>query len=122
MSQIIDPNTPSASEPVIDRIVKMLNEALTIDPAAITCLLSTRIPCNQGVADNSALIVAPVYAKGLPEENYSIGVLGLINAVVETATGQRVAAVYSDEDDAGNKFPMRLEGFGVFVPAGKSDE
>jgi hypothetical protein len=74
----------------IEKVVDVLNDALRRDGGAINALLSARIPCNESLADHPTIVV------GGSDIAPNIGVLGLINGVIEPLTGDRVCAHYSE--------------------------
>lgn len=89
----------------IEAVVDTLNAAFANDPGAIHALIINRVPCNQALADHPTVQVdsSPVGT------GTSVGALGLINAVTETLTGERIAIKF---DDATRK----LLGFCVYKP------
>ena len=91
----------------IDTVVRTLNEAFAADPAALHALLVNRVPCNQALADHSTLQVTQDPA--LPETTYVVGLLGVINGIVEELTGDRVAARWDYSTT-----PPTLKGFQVY--------
>lgn len=76
-------------------VIQTLNEAFEADPNAINALITMRVPCNQKLADHPTIQVG-----GNPDV---VGMLGVINGIVERLTGKRVAAIYGDDS--------KLEGF-----------
>lgn len=80
----------------MDIVLRVLNEAAIADRSAIEDLLDQRVPCNMTLANHPTIQVSP-------DTPITVGVLGMLNGIVERLTGQRVAACY---DDAG-----RLLGF-----------
>ncbi len=74
-------------------VLAVLNEALQADRHAITMLLENRIPASFELADH------PTIQLTLDEAgNPMVGALGVLNGVIQTLTGKRVAAVYEEED------------------------
>lgn len=78
--------------------VEALNIAFQADPNAIHSLICNRVPCNQFLADDQFVVVdtPPV----LPEGNFQVGALGLINAVLAANDLPLVAAKFSDEKNS----------------------
>lgn len=76
-------------QPAIDA----LNDALERDPKALNYLLSRFAPCNQELIDHPT-----VQVRAGSDNHAIVGVLGLLNGVLEPLTGDRVAAVYLDEN------------------------
>lgn len=67
-------------------ILTALNDALEADPVAVHALISTRVQCNARLADH------PTVQVGITPTSFEVGALGLLNGVIEVATGKRVAA------------------------------
>ncbi len=84
-----------ASKDGLGIVIQTLNEAFEADPNAINALITMRVPCNQKLADHPTIQVG-----GNPDV---VGMLGVINGIVERITGKRVAAIYGDDS--------KLEGF-----------
>lgn len=71
---------------VLDRILEQLNTGVTADPAAMSLLAGVRIPCNQDLAAHDTIHVwAP------PKMPLTVGLLGVLNAVVDAAIGNYAA-------------------------------
>ena len=97
----------------LEKIVHVLNSMYVDDPAAMHALVANRVPCNQALADHT---VVPVEQIPIPNDDapqYSVGLLGILNGVVETLTGQRVAAKWLTSTDG--RVPQFL-GFTVAKP------
>lgn len=77
---------------VAEWAVAVLNEALVADPAAVYALLCNRVPCNETLAAHPTIQVGRV--PGMDHALYHVGMLGVLNGVIEAATGQRIAAKY----------------------------
>lgn len=75
----------------IEEVVYTLNEAYLADPRAIKRLIGRREQCNELLADHPTVQVGEI------DGGFDVSPLGLINAVVETLTGKRVAAKYNEE-------------------------
>lgn len=90
---------------ILDNIVEVLNSAVKCDPVAMGKLLENRVPCNEALANHSLVQSAECDFKFDDEQGPqkktldSVGPLGIINAIVEKLTGQRVAAEYDEEDN-----------------------
>ncbi len=68
----------------IDEVIDLLNEALAADPAWMSALIATRIPCTAALAEHPSIQVASNGEFGLPEGAYVAGVLGLLNGLFGT--------------------------------------
>jgi len=86
-------------EDVFGLALQTLNEAYEADPAAMHALICNRVPCNQTLADH------PTIQCGVnnitPTETFEVGLLGVINGIIERITGKRVAARFSIPDADG---------------------
>lgn len=87
-------------------VLQTLNEAYEADASAVHSLICTRVPCNQTLADHPTIQVET--NKVAPTETFAVGMLGVINGVVERLTGKRVAAKFSEPDETGRR---KLVGF-----------
>ena len=66
----------------VTKALQILNEALALDPEAITQLVNLRVECNPGLAAHQTIQV------GAYDGIAKIGVLGLINGVIgDSPTG-----------------------------------
>jgi hypothetical protein len=110
----------SEQHPTIDTAVRILNEALQADPAAVATLFSIRIPCNDKLAAHPTVQVREQWVQGNGYFN-TVSALGLINGILEAMTGQRVAAQYSDLGQS-NDPGTNLEGFGVYPEELQNEE
>jgi hypothetical protein len=64
------------------------------DPGALHTIICNRVPCNTALADHPTILV-DVNSMTQPE-TFSVGMLGIINGILERTTGHRVAAKFSD--------------------------
>jgi hypothetical protein len=93
----------------IDKVVAALQLAYDMSPAAMNELL------NHWAAGNNKLYMEhPTLQVGNPPGN-QVTVLALLNCVVETLTGGRVAALYEDFNGDPQHHP-RLLGFKKYEP------
>ncbi len=69
-------------------IVNILNEALKLDRVAIQSLIEHRVPCSKKLADHPNIIV---------QDAYTVGALGVINGICDSLTGQRIVAIYEND-------------------------
>ena len=92
--------------------VEVLQAAFLSDPNAIHSLIVNRVPCNRLLADDPFVMVdhPPV----LPDGNWQVGALGLVNAVLSANGLPCVAYKMSDEKDADGR--SRLMGFCEYNP------
>lgn len=80
----------------ISQAVQVLNEAFECDPEAILGLIRTRIPCNDDLADHPTIQVAlEPYLRSMHAT--TVGFLGVLNGILETMTGHKVAAVFDQQ-------------------------
>lgn len=93
----------------INYIVSILNEAFKADPNAVLALIDKRVPCNTELANHPSCQVA-VKNCDTADESYEIGLLGILNGIVEPITnGGRIAFVW-DELETGN-IPIGFKAF-----------
>ena len=87
-----------------DQIVALLNEALSLDKAAIEALFAHRVACNQKIEDHPTIVVGDPM-NGMPA---SLGVLGLLNGIVGL-DGMRIHSHHPDYHgpDMIDKFELR---------------
>jgi hypothetical protein len=70
-----------------------LNSVVKADPAAMGCLLQTRVPCRDAVLGETVMAVPGQLPNGQPV----LGTLGIINGLAHALGIPRVAAHYDDE-------------------------
>lgn len=79
---------------VLDTFLRVLNEGLVADGRAMQDLISARTQCNETLANHPTI---QVMDQGVDQTlRYLVGNLGLINGLVEAATGERIAACYDE--------------------------
>lgn len=86
-------------------VVALLNEALELDPVAISALCVHRVPCQIGLAMHPKIQVLQIGAQSLAQ--YEVGMIGILNGLSGVdATGKgAIAAEFDDKetfDDPGN--------------------
>ena len=76
-----------------ERLVKLLNEILKIDPIALACLITNRVPANMLLTNH------PTVQTFMDGNGFTVGLLGILNGLCGvTADGfGHITAVYSDE-------------------------
>lgn len=79
----------------INKVVEILNGILATDPKAVKELLLNRVPCNEAMADHNTVQVID------KDGEFSVGMLGILNGVIEPLTGRRVAVISDDGDITG---------------------
>lgn len=90
----------------IEIAVRVLNEAVAADSEAMDKLLRNRAYCNKKLADHPTIQIKEHDTPFGP--CFDIGVVGLINGVLEAITGERIAAQVDEKDN------FRLLGFQVY--------
>jgi hypothetical protein len=96
------------NEDLINLAVKTLNEAFAADPAAMHCLVKHRIPCNETLADHPTIQVSTNQFG--ETERFAVGLTGILNGILEPATGKRIAFMISDDGEG------TLTGFTIYTP------
>lgn len=94
----------------IDTAVRVLNEALAADPAAIHALFHNQVPCNDRLADHSTIPVQRQHLLGSSRPQFFLTMLGVINGILSPITGKRVVSVWDDTDVRN----PTLHGFDIF--------
>ena len=87
------------------RMIELLNEAHIRDPKAIEALVEHRVPCNSDLTYHPSIVVQARREVG---EANTVGLLGILNGILDLPLGQRIRAIYSREDDG----TAHLMGFG----------
>ena len=88
--------------------VRLLNEVLALDPDAMNQLISSRVPCNESLADHPTIQV-----HGDP---VSVGLLGFLNGLFGTLdNGFGPIMAFYDENDRLRKFGYTAD----FLNSGK---
>lgn len=77
-------------EKAIDRVLSVLNTALKMDYEAICSLVELRVPCNEELANHPTIQVS---ADG---KQTKVGLVGVLNGVIEPLTGERIAYEFDD--------------------------
>lgn len=77
---------------ILARIAALLNEALLMDPEAVTALLNSRVPCNNALANHPTIQVAVEPGE---EIEYSLGLVGLLNGL---AKNEFLCSRWSEEE------------------------
>lgn len=77
--------------------VKRLNHLLKLDPVAMRALVEARVPVNAAMLENPRVQCMPV--EGSPT-GYGVGLLGIVNAVLEPGLDGRgrVTANFTDDE------------------------
>ena len=96
------------SEELVDEVVDLLNDALALDPDAITNLIDSRVECNIGLANHPTIQVNGYSQPG----KYLVGPLGLLSAIFPrfNQNGQSygaIGAIYEVKCPACNKLVDR---------------
>jgi hypothetical protein len=87
---------------ILRTVLAVLNEAHLDDASAIQQLCDNRVPCNTRLAGHQTIQVV-AHDPFRSESHYSVGMLGIINGIVERLTGERIAALLSKHADEYNK-------------------
>ena len=82
------------------KIVELLNEALTLDPVAVSALCVYRVPCSVGLADHPKIQVLQLGAQSLAQ--YEVGMLGILNGLTGVDSKGRGAIAAEFRVDAFN--------------------
>lgn len=84
------------NRPLFEKMLSVLNEAMSLDPEAIHALMCNRVPCNTNLMEHPTIgvITAPLGER----KAYAVGAMGLLNGVIEGATGIRIMMVWDDTE------------------------
>ena len=97
-------------EQPFDIVLRVLNEAYRADPDALHALICNRVPCNLELADHPSIQVTQNGVVG--KNTYHVGLLGVINGIIEPITKRKVAVKFS-APEAGKT--ARVEGFVEYI-------
>ncbi len=92
VSDVISNVADCIREHMARQAVDVLNEAVQSDPETIQALALHRFPCNEKLANHPNIQVLNYKGKDL------VGMVGIIGGIVERQTGEKLAAVYEDDD------------------------
>jgi hypothetical protein len=98
--------------------IQLLNEAFKADPAAMHALIVNRVPCNKALAEHPLIPVSYNTVLNSPETTYYVGMLGIINGILDKVTGNTIF-VQCGEDCYGDGF-RRIIGFGIAKKEGEA--
>jgi len=87
--------------------VEALNVAFKSDPNAIRALMINRVPCNKFLADDQFVQVDE--DRNLHGEHFSVGAIGLVNAVLAAHGLPLVAGMWEKHEDESQ--PKKFVGF-----------
>lgn len=87
--------------PLAKRIVDLLNDLVSKDRPAIAALIANRVPCNQAIADHPTVIVS------VQNGGYHVGLLGILNGLVESNEKEAIAAVFDDPKEGSPMCDLR---------------
>jgi len=91
-------------EQILESVLRTLNEAVQADEHAITMLSEHRVPASYELQEHPTIQV---------DQYGKIGLVGIINGIVEPLTGKRVAAVIDTDEDSKLEW---IIGFKEYVP------
>ncbi len=90
--------------PTAEAFLCTLNGAFVADPATIHALVCVHVPCNLALADDPFVQVCENESCG----GYNVGVLGILNGILEPLTGERIAFAWDDDKDHPHPLGFRL--------------
>lgn len=93
-------------------VLTLLGHSFSLDPAAMIVLFNNRVPVSEDFAEESAFLVEPVPFIGA--EQHALGTLGVVNGLLLSLTGYRVAMRFGPPAEEGG-IPTAL-GFQIHVP------
>jgi hypothetical protein len=78
------------------KFIDILNEAYRADPVAIDDLVNSRVRCHEDLAEHPTIQV--VVQKSGPDELYYVGFLGILNGILESLNGDKIAAMFNENE------------------------
>jgi hypothetical protein len=91
------PPQPSSPIDLLEVALRVLNEAHSSDPAAMHSMVNQRVPCNELLADHPTIQVGTNRLGDT--DKFDVGMVGIINGILEAATGKRLAVAISDDGE-----------------------
>jgi hypothetical protein len=79
---------------IINTAIRILDEAYAADEGAIHALICNRVPCNQSLADHAHVVVD--VTRPQDTDIFAVGMLGIVNDILDALTGLRVAVQFDD--------------------------
>lgn len=95
--------TNAMKRALADEIADVLNDILLTDRTALQRLIRFRVECNYDLANHPTVQVAKS-DKSLGEGEYDVGLLGILNGILEPILGCYVARVCEEANDETIKF------------------
>ena len=92
----------------VEVMVKALNGAVAANKGAMHALLINRVPVGQEMIDDPFMVVDEIPATG----GVTLGMLGVINGLLNSLGMPRLTAIWEHTVDQGNNFV----GFGIYKP------
>jgi hypothetical protein len=89
--------------------VRVLNEAIALDPEAVRRICNARAPCNEELSVHPTIQVGSGASVGRPEHDWLVGVLGIVNGICGV-DDNGWGFVGIDFDEAGKPIKARLLG------------
>lgn len=83
---------------ITEKIVESLNQAADIDYKAIAQLISCKVNCSKELMLKHPTLAVHPELDSQGNQIYTVSVLALINCVINTAIGEKIAAVYCDDE------------------------
>ena len=78
---------------VIKTAVETLNDFLAKSPEAANSLFNYRVPVTKEMADHPHVRVQVI-----GDNKFKVGMIGILNGIVEPLTGKRIASMHDDDD------------------------
>jgi hypothetical protein len=79
---------------ILEDAIKILNEALVLDGYAIEQLFRHRVECNESLTDHPHIVTGEI------GRTKTLSTLGLINGIIGSLTGHRIAMMVPDDKDS----------------------
>jgi len=98
-------------EEQVRNAIESLNAAFKADPKAIWTLFNVYTTCNEELANHPTIQVITKDVEG--KEEHTLGLIGLVNGIIEAALGYRICIMTSEPNEEGQR---QLIGFDIYKP------
>lgn len=93
----------TSKDEMFGRALGCLNSAFKTDPCAIHSLIANRVPANIALMQHPHIIVDTL-PSGEKNENYVVGLLGVVNGMMTSMCLPLIAMQWQDNEDGSKKF------------------
>lgn len=92
-------------KPLLDTAIEVMNQFFKADPEGCTKLVDHRVKTTQAVCEHKTIQVSQV------GDSPKVGVLGIINGILEAHCGERLAGIFDDNGKLSGfiRYPKELQ-------------